>query len=307
MKTFHGTACAKLNLYLGVHDLRQDGYHELETVFQSIELRDLVSISLHNRGGISFRCNLPYLPRDGRNLAVKAAEAFFQAAGRENPGLLINVKKVIPVGAGMAGGSTDAACVLRLLNRAFGMPLSQRALARTALALGADVPFCLRGGAALAKGVGERLEPLRGMPPCWIVVGKPNFSVATKEAFALFDQWKPQLPASSEPVTEALENGDLADLGRNLYNSLEEPVAARRPLIGQLRELLLEQGALGARMTGSGSAVFGLFDKKETAARAAGAMAGLCREVFLTAPAAKRPPAREPGEQRERSSGYDLY
>ena len=139
MKTFNGTAFAKLNLYLGIHGLREDGYHELETVFQAIDLCDLVSVSVHHRGGISLRCNRPYLPVDNRNLAYKAAEAFFRASGVENPGLHINIKKVIPVGAGMAGGSTDAACVLRLLNRAFGLPLSDKKLAETSL----WAPTCL--------------------------------------------------------------------------------------------------------------------------------------------------------------------
>ena len=178
-KIISGKAFAKLNLYLGVRGLRPDGYHELETVFQSIDLCDLVAITFHKRGGVSFRSNLPYLPGDSRNLAVKAAELFFQTTGLPNPGVHINIKKVIPVGAGMAGGSTDAACVLRLLNQAFGMPLSHRALAETALRLGADVPFCLWGGTALAGGVGEQLKPLPTLDRGWIVAAKPGFSVST--------------------------------------------------------------------------------------------------------------------------------
>ena len=180
MTTLFEPAYAKVNLTLDILGVREDGYHELETVFQAIDLCDLVAVSVHRQGGISLRCNLPYLPTDGRNLAVKAAEAFFRAAGVENPGLHINIKKVIPVGAGMAGGSTDAACVLRLLNRAFGLPLSDKKLAETALTLGADVPFCLWGGTALAGGVGEKLKPLSPMPDCFLVVGKPSFSVSTK-------------------------------------------------------------------------------------------------------------------------------
>ena len=174
-KIISGKAFAKLNLYLGVRGLRPDGYHELETVFQSIDLCDLVAITFHKRGGVSFRSNLPYLPGDSRNLAVKAAELFFQTTGLPNPGVHINIKKVIPVGAGMAGGSTDAACVLRLLNQAFGMPLSHRALAETALRLGADVPFCLWGGTALAGGVGEQLKPLPTLDRGWITVPSRAF------------------------------------------------------------------------------------------------------------------------------------
>jgi len=288
MRTFDGKAFAKLNLYLGIHGLREDGYHELETLFQAIDLCDLVSISLHNRGGISLRNNLPYLPCDERNLAYKAAEAFFRAAGIENPGLHINMKKVIPVGAGMAGGSTDAACVLRLLNRAFGMPLNEKKLAAVALTLGADVPFCLMGGTALAAGVGEKLQRLPDMPGCFFVVGKPAFSVSTKAAFALYDNRPAQGSPSSEAMCRALERGSVTEVAGALYNALEAPVAEAHPLIREVRQALLAQGALGARMTGSGSAVFGIFTDKGAAEAAARALEPLCRSVFVTRPLAAR-------------------
>ncbi len=284
MRTFEDKAFAKLNLHLGIHGLRPDGYHELETVFQAIDLCDLVSLSLHNRGGISLRCNLPYLPRDGRNLAVKAAEAFFRAAELENPGLNINIRKVIPVGAGMAGGSTDAACVLKLLNRAFGKPLSDKVLAEVALTLGADVPFCLRGGTALAAGVGEKLRPLPPMPDCYLVVCKPRFSVSTKDAFALYDQQPAPRVPHSEALLAGLERGDLKAVAGALYNGLEEPVGGMRPLIFTLRNALMDQGALGARMTGSGSAVFGVFDDLRQANAAIGVLGRLCPNVYLCKP-----------------------
>lgn len=288
-KIISGKAFAKLNLYLGVRGLRPDGYHELETVFQSIDLCDLVAITFHKRGGVSFRSNLPYLPGDSRNLAVKAAELFFQTTGIPNPGVHINIKKVIPVGAGMAGGSTDAACVLRLLNQAFGMPLSHRALAETALRLGADVPFCLWGGTALAGGVGEQLKPLPTLDRGWITAAKPGFSVSTKAAFAQYDASTHGPCPGPRPVLDALEAGDLPALGRALYNDLEGPVAAERPRIARLREELLSAGALGARMTGSGSAVFGLFESEAAARAAAKHMETLCRTVFVTRPC---PPGR---------------
>lgn len=288
MRTFEEKAFAKLNLYLGIHGLREDGYHELETVFQAIDLCDLVALSVHHQGGISLRCNLPYLPTDGRNLAVKAAEVFFRTAGMENPGLNINIKKTIPVGAGMAGGSTDAACVLRLLNRAFGMPLCDKKLAEAALSLGADVPFCLKGGTALAKGVGEKLQPLAPMPACFFVVAKPGFSVATKDAFQLYDQQPARNYPASTALMEGLECGELETVARNLYNALEEPVGGQKPLIFRVRDTLLEQGALGARMTGSGSAVFGIFTQEDQARQAAGQLRKLCRDVFVCRPLARK-------------------
>ena len=286
MRTYNEGAFAKLNLYLGIHGLREDGYHELETVFQSIELQDQVSISVHDKGGISLRCNKRFLPTDERNLAYKAALAFFEAAGLDNPGLHINIKKVIPVGAGMAGGSTDAACVLRLLNRAFDRPLSKEQLAETALKLGADVPFCLWGGTALAGGVGEKLKPLAPMPECFIVVVKPHFSVCTKAVFGMYDQQPDLFCPHSAVMVQALERGDLRAISTNLYNSLEKPVGGQHPRILQIIERLESAGALGARMTGSGSAVFGIFDDRQKAKKAMPGLRLLCREVYLTRPLA---------------------
>ena len=244
MRTYNEGAFAKLNLYLGIHSLREDGYHELETVFQSIDLQDQVGITVHDKGGISLRCNKRFLPTDERNLAYKAALAFFEAAGLENPGLNINIKKVIPVGAGMAGGSTDAACVLRLLNRAFDRPLSREQLAQTALKLGADVPFCLWGGTALAGGVGEKLKMLPPMPDCLIVVVKPRFSVSTKAAFGLYDEQPADCCPASREMVQALERGDVQGIGRTLYNSLEKPVGSKYGRIPQLVERLNSAGAL---------------------------------------------------------------
>lgn len=280
MKSFSGKAYAKLNLYLSVEGLREDGYHELETIFQAIDLYDLVAVTVHHQGGISLRSNLPYLPTDGRNLAVKAANLFFEQTGIRNPGLNLNIKKSIPVGAGMAGGSTDAACVLRLLNRAFGMPLNEKAMYQAALSLGADVPFCLMGGTALAGGTGEKLRPLATPEHCWFAIGKPAFSVSTKSAFQWFDQGGFDPGPGSQALRQAMERQNPREMGQLLYNSLEQPVEQMFPRIAQLRQRLLEQGALGARMTGSGSAVFGLFSTREAAEQAAAALRPLCRETY---------------------------
>ena len=192
----------------------------------------------------------------------------------------------------MAGGSTDAACVLQLLNRAFGMPLCDKKLAETALTLGADVPFCLRGGTALAKGVGEKLQVLKPMPRCWFVVAKPNFSVSTKDAFQLYDRQPAEYYPASLTLLEGLERGDLQAVAGNLYNALEAPVGGQKPLIFHLRDSLLQSGALGARMTGSGSAVFGIFAEEAAAKKAAQNIRRLCRETFVTRPLARRCPGK---------------
>ena len=288
MKILRDRAYAKINLYLRVGARREDGYHELTTVFQQVSLCDELSLTLHRGGGISLRANLPWLPRDGKNLAVRAAELFFERSGVENRGLYLNLRKNIPVGAGMAGGSTDAAAVLRLLNRAYGAPLSAQALAETALALGADVPFCLSGGAALAGGVGERLRPVPPLPPCHIVVSKPPLSVSTRAAFGLFDEYPPQEAPGAEDMLAALAGGELRAVADALWNSLEGPVAASRPVIAEIRAALLGAGALGARMTGSGSAVFGLYDDAAAAKKAAETLRRRWRETYLIKPEGSR-------------------
>ena len=178
--------------------------------------------------------------------------------------------------------------MLRLLNRAFGMPLCDKKLAEAALSLGADVPFCLKGGTALAKGVGEKLQPLAPMPACFFVVAKPGFSVATKDAFQLYDQQPARNYPASTALMEGLERGELETVARNLYNALEEPVGGQKPLIFRVRDTLLEQGALGARMTGSGSAVFGIFTQEAQARQAAGQLRKLCRDVFVCRPLARK-------------------
>ena len=284
MRILHDKAYAKLNLYLRVDEKREDGYHELTTVFQSVALHDDLAMTLHGSGGVSLRCNLPWLPRDERNLAVKAATLFYETAGLENHGLYLNISKKIPVGAGMAGGSTDAAAVLRTLNRTHGTPLSPAALSALALKLGADVPFCLAGGAALAKGVGERLLPVPAMPNCPIVICKPPFSVSTKAAFALFDEFPHQDAPGEEPIQAALKAGDPEQVAAALYNSLEGPVESSRPVIRDIRLQLVALGALNARMTGSGSAVFGLFSEEKTAKTAFDALKKQYRETYLTRP-----------------------
>lgn len=284
MRQYKDRACAKLNLYLEVSSRRADGYHDLCTVFQTIDVCDQVSITVHDRGGISLKCNWLYLPTDSRNLAYRAAELFFAHSGKENTGLYINIKKVIPVGAGMAGGSTDAAAVLRLLNRAFGYPLGKKELLELGLQLGADVPFCLVGGTMLAEGVGEQLSPLPDMPDCGIVVCKPNFSVATKKAYELFDAYAAQPEPGAGQMKQALAQGDLQGLCDGIFNSLEAPVAAEYPAIGELVQKLQQLGAMGARMTGSGAACFGIWPTLKDAEAAATQMRKLCPTVFVTRP-----------------------
>ena len=259
MRVLTGNAYAKINLTLDVAGVRSDGYHELETIMHTVSLCDRIVVRRSLQKGITLGCNLPYVPRDGRNLAVQAAEVFFAAAGIENTGIEIHMKKNIPVGAGMAGGSTDAAAVLRMLNRMYGNPLPRRRLSDLALSLGADVPFCL-------------------------VICKPPVSVSTKRAYALIDRYAGLAHPPAAPMLEALERKDLRGVCAALGNSFQAPVEAERPVVGEVRRALLESGAMGALMSGSGSAVFGIFRCERHALRAAETLKKRFRETFVARP-----------------------
>lgn len=285
MKKHACRAYGKINLFLDIVGRREDGYHLLETVFQSISLGDEVMISPGRGGEISLRSNLPYIPTDRRNIAYKAAEAFFAAANMPNKGLYINMRKNIPVGAGLGGSSTDGAAVLRLLNAACGEPLPEERLREIAAELGADCPFCLMGGAALGGGVGDRLEPLPSMPPCTLVICKPAFSVSAKSAYELYDA-APSVRAErgAEDMEAALRSGSLSEICAGMFNALEAVVAGKYPEIAEIKRELLRLGALGAMMTGSGSAVYGVFEKEDAAKEAAEALKQEKRRVYLAQP-----------------------
>ncbi len=287
MQTFSANAYAKINLTLDVTGRREDGYHTIETVMHTVSLCDRVLIRRSCSGRVTLGCNLPYLPRDGRNLAVRAAEAFFRTAGLENPGLEIHIRKNIPVGAGMAGGSTDAAAVLRLLGRMYKNAVPRETMYELALELGADVPFCMQGGAALALGIGERLKPADPLPDCHLVICKPPVSVSTQKAYALLDQSRQLLHPPAQPVLDALQRGDLRAVCAGLGNSFQGPIEAEKPVIGVIRAELLRLGALGALMSGSGSAVFGVFAGEEPAQAAAAALKRRYRDTFLARPVAR--------------------
>lgn len=287
MRTLTGNAYAKINLTLDVTGVRADGYHDLESVMHTVSLCDRIVVRQSRTRGILLGCNLPYIPRDGRNLAVRAAEAFFDAAGIADAGLEIHMKKNIPVGAGLGGGSADAAAVLGLLNKMYGRPLALPRLYEIGLSLGADVPFCMRGGAALAKGIGEQLSAAPVMPDCRLVICKPPVSVSTKRAYALLDQSGQLIHPPASPMLDALRAGDLQAVCAALGNSFQTPVETEKPVIGEIRRLLLQKGAMGALMSGSGSAVFGIFAQEALAQTAADALRTRFRETFVVRPLAK--------------------
>lgn len=274
---------AKLNYSLDVHAKRPDGYHDLTMVMGSVSLWDDVEVSLRSDGRIEAVCSLSWLPRDERNLAVRAARVFFDAVGG-TPGADIRIKKRVPVGAGMAGGSTDAAAVLRALNVLTGANFPAERLRDFALAVGSDVPYCVTGGMMLAEGRGERLSPLPELPGGWIVICKPPFSVSTAELFGRIDKRRIAAHPDTQGLCAALHAGDLRGAARRMYNVFEEALPRSSAEIGSIRGALLDGGALGAMMTGTGSAVFGVFEEHAAAENAHERLSQTYRECFLVRP-----------------------
>lgn len=267
-------AYAKLNISLDVTARRDDGYHDMLMIMQTVSLCDELTITPERDGLVHALTSLPYVPGDRRNLAVRAALKFLELVGDEERGMKIAMRKSIPVGAGMAGGSADAAAVLRALNRAYGAPFTTEELCAAGETVGSDVAFCLRGGTALASGRGEILQPLPPLPPCCFVICKPDFSISTPELFQKLDGAKLCCHPDTEGLLAALKAQDLDALCRRMYNVFEDVPDRRMRTIRAAKGALLDCGALGALMTGTGSAVFGVFRDRKTADTARAALAG---------------------------------
>ena len=252
-------AHAKLNLYLDIVGTRADGYHLLETVLQSVDLCDIVEVTAA-RGGISVSCSNPEIPTGEKNICHKAAKRFVERVGG-NFGAEIHIEKRIPDGAGLGGGSADAAAVLYALNELNGLPMRSDELLKLAAEIGADVPFCLTGGLAVCRGIGELIEPLKPLPERFYLIVKPNFRCPTQDAYKLYDN----APVPAKNALKAFCNADLR-YSELLYNVFEEIYGNLE--ISSIKAKLRETGALGSCLTGSGSAVFGVY---ETALKAASA------------------------------------
>jgi 4-diphosphocytidyl-2-C-methyl-D-erythritol kinase len=265
-------AHAKLNLDLRVIGRRPDGYHELRTVFQTIALHDTLVVEHAPRAPFSLAGDASRMPLGDENLAWKAAEAIWRAMGRTGPpkGARITIRKRIPSQAGLGGGSSDAAAALTGLNTLWGDRIEPDALMALAASLGADVPFFLVGGTALGLGRGDDVYPLMDVPTRNVVIVRPAFGVATRDAYAWLSDRRGKPRAAGTIATDG-RAGFLADA--SLRNDFEQAVEARHPGIRQIRQRLVALGATVARLSGSGSAVFGLFDTSAEANRAAGRLA----------------------------------
>ena len=277
-------APAKLNLSLDVTGKMPDGYHAMKMIMTSVCLADDVAIRLTADGQVRAVSGLSYIPSDGQNLASRAARIFLDHIGETAAGADMQLTKRIPVGAGMAGGSADAAAVLLGLNELTGAALDTDTLCTLGAALGSDVPYCIRGGTMLAEGRGDVFSPLPPMPDCSIVVCKPPFPISTPKLFARLDYRKIRCRPDTAALIAALESGDLPRLARRMYNIFEDVLPSQCRDVLRIKSRLLEFGALGAVMTGTGSAVFGLFDDPDAAAAAHQSLAADYRECFLTRP-----------------------
>ena len=280
MKSISIKAPAKLNLFLDITGKLENGYHEIASVMQTVDLFDYVKIARSEC--ITLSCSNHEL--DGNvNIAYKAAVLFFEKTGIES-GADIYIDKRIPSEAGMAGGSADAAAVLYGLNRIYDEPLSSEELCEIGAKCGADVPFSLRGSTMLCEGIGEKLSPLPAMPDCWFVIVKPDFGMSTPESYKYYDEhglFSLEHP-DKQNIISALENNDISSLCSNLYNVLEHTV--ENPEIENIKSMLKENGAMGSMMTGSGTAVFGIFDSVHTAVSAKNALSEKYSSVFLARP-----------------------
>ena len=279
------SASAKINLTLDILRKREDGYHDLQMVMQSVSLADELTVTPARGGAGTAVADLHFLPTGGKNLAQIAAAAFRAATGLGGQ-VDVSIQKRIPVCAGLAGGSADAAAVLRAMNRLTGAELSPLELSKIGERVGSDVPFCVLGGTALAEGRGERLTPLPLLPPCHIVICKPPFSISTPQLFGRVNVRKIVRRPDTQGVLAALKAGDLAGVARRMYNVFED-VVERRPAaeIAAIKAALIDRGALGASMSGSGPSVFGLFERSDAAQDAFSLLRESFRDVFVCRPA----------------------
>lgn len=273
-------AYAKVNISLDVVGKREDGYHLLRMIMQNIDLYDEIIVEKQSRD-IIIECNKNYVPTDSRNLAYKAAMAFKERYNISE-GVKIKIFKNIPVSAGLAGGSTDAAAVLKLMNKLFEVNASKEELMELGLKLGADIPYCIQGGTALCEGVGEVITPLKSFRDKIIVLVKPSFGVSTKEVYKNFDMEKVKKHPETEALIKAMAEDDLRYVAYNMRNLLENVTLKKHKVLINLKEEMNKYGAINSMMSGSGPTVFAFFDDMLKAQRCFEKMKEKYNEVFLT-------------------------
>lgn len=276
-------ALGKINLGLDVLGRRENGYHDVRMVMQTVYLYDRIIMKKSKTPGIRLETNLYYLPVNENNLAYQAAQMLMDEFHIKE-GVSIQLDKHIPVAAGMAGGSSNAAAVLFGMNRMFSLGLSQKELMERGVKLGADVPYCIMRGTVLAEGIGEILTPLSPMPKCYVLIAKPAISVSTKMVYEKLDSHEIEDHPDIDGILAGLKAGDLKKVAGSMGNVLERVTVDAYPVIDQIKKMMIKEGALNAMMSGSGPTVFGIFEEKATARKAADAIrdARLTKQVYVT-------------------------
>lgn len=264
MKKVEEKAYAKINLVLNIGDPRPDGYHDIQTIMQSLELHDDVTVEQTGGTGITVTASVDTIPTDESNLAAKAVKAFAAKTGVPADGLSIHIEKRIPVAAGLGGGSSDAAATLRALNVLYETNLSVDELAEIGIEVGSDVPFCVHGGCAYVEGKGDMVVPTTPMPQCIIVIGKPDLAISTEKMYQRFDQAElPQRADHTPEIMLGLRWENLKAVAESVGNAFEQVLMKNeRNTVDMMKEVMNQFGTLGTAMTGSGPAVFGIFDNE---------------------------------------------
>lgn len=285
MDTIRLKALAKINIGLDVLRRREDGYHDVKMIMQTVGIYDQICLNREKTPGIRVKTNLFYLPDNENNLVYKAAKLLMDEFSIED-GVSIDLNKYIPVAAGMAGGSSDAASVLYGMNKMFSLGLSQDELMRRGVKIGADVPYCIMRGTALAEGIGEILTPLPPMPACFVLVAKPGISVSTKFVYENLhaNDLRPEQHPDIDAAIAGIRAGDLKATAQAMGNVLELVTAREYPVVEEIKNFMKKRGALNAMMSGSGPTVFGLFENKTTARNAFYQLrrTNLAKQVYLT-------------------------
>lgn len=273
---------AKINLLLDIIGKRTDGYHDLFMIMQSVGLYDDVTVLQNSSGKITVTCSEEGIPLDERNIACKAAAAFFNDTGIKNKGINIDIVKRIPHAAGMAGGSADGAAVIVALNRLTGAGLSDKELCSIGVKVGADVPFCIVGGTLLAQGIGDVLNKVKPLRQCHILIAKPDCSVNTAKAYRQFDLCGKTHTPDKMAMLYAMQSRDLKAICSNMENVFEQFISVDNKV--EIKTVMRKNGALGVCMSGSGPTVFGIFDHREEAEAAASELAPLAKDIAVTKP-----------------------
>ena len=284
MHTLYEKAYAKINLTLDVLGKRADGYHDLKSVMQTVSLYDTVEIEIGTGKPWEIICQRQDIPCDERNLAWKAAKLYCDAVGFNPEGITIRIDKNIPSGAGMGGGSADAAAVLRALNRHYGNPMTLEALAQLSAQIGSDIPFCVVGGTVMCEGRGEIMRSLKNCPDFIMVGCKPEFSVSTPVLFKKIDSVEIMKHPDNDAMEQAIRVGDLAAIAHEIYNVFDPVVSEDHPEIDHIKCICNMHGALASQMTGSGSVVYALMPDMESAQKAMNELKNTYAQVFIACP-----------------------